>query len=265
MAIIYKTTNLITNKIYIGKSKFDYDPNYLGSGTIITQAIRKYGRKSFEKTILEFCSLSKVDEREKFWIKEFDSTNRIIGYNIAKGGTGGDTISHHPRKREIADRHSKFLKSYWKTANTHPWKKKRPPLSEEQKAYMSASRQSFKKKYGIKEPAKGWTELRRLKFSLQRRGENNYFWGKKHTDEAKAKISATHKGKPKTSEQKEKISQTLAKHFESGAVPGNSRKVIIDGISFNSMQEASQSTGINYSTLRNRLKNPRFPNTYFVD
>ena len=44
--IIYQTTNLINNKIYIGKHQTsDLDDGYLGSGKLLLQAIKKYGNK----------------------------------------------------------------------------------------------------------------------------------------------------------------------------------------------------------------------------
>ena len=48
MAVIYKTTNLINGKIYIGQSngKAKY---YLGSGINFKKALKKYGRKNFQK------------------------------------------------------------------------------------------------------------------------------------------------------------------------------------------------------------------------
>ena len=42
--IIYKTTNLINKKIYVGKDKKE-NPNYFGSGKILSLAIKKYGKK----------------------------------------------------------------------------------------------------------------------------------------------------------------------------------------------------------------------------
>jgi len=87
MAIIYKTTNLVNGKIYVGKDSSN-NPKYLGSGRVIAFAIKKYGKKNFRKEILEICDLSKVDEREIFWINKLDSRNRKIGYNIAEGGQG---------------------------------------------------------------------------------------------------------------------------------------------------------------------------------
>lgn len=89
--IVYKTTNLINGKIYVGKDEGDR-PNYLGSGYILRKAIEKYGRESFHKEVLEVCiSREILEEREKHWIKELNATDPKIGYNLAEGGTGGNT------------------------------------------------------------------------------------------------------------------------------------------------------------------------------
>lgn len=45
--IIYKTTNLVNGKIYVGQTTRD-DENYLGSGSVLLQAVKKYGRKKFQ-------------------------------------------------------------------------------------------------------------------------------------------------------------------------------------------------------------------------
>jgi len=89
--IIYKTTNLINRKIYIGKDKHN-DPRYLGSGKSLHYAIKKYGRENFQKEILEYCeSENHMAEQEMIWIHKFNSTDRAIGYNMTNGGLGGNT------------------------------------------------------------------------------------------------------------------------------------------------------------------------------
>ena len=87
--IIYKTTNNINNKIYIGQDK-NNDPNYLGSGNLIKRAIKKYGKENFLKEILCLCNtMDELNDKERFYINEYSSTNKEIGYNIAVGGTNG--------------------------------------------------------------------------------------------------------------------------------------------------------------------------------
>ena len=109
MPIIYKVTNLKNGKFYIGKHK-NLDDDYLGSGLIIKKAVKKYGKDSFTKEILEHCSYQNVNQQEKFWIRLLDATNRLIGYNITEGGEGGDTTTNNPNKKLISERISKALK-----------------------------------------------------------------------------------------------------------------------------------------------------------
>ena len=98
--VIYKTTNLINGKIYIGKDVIN-NKNYLGSGLLIKKSIKKYGRTNFKKEILETCStLEELSSREKYWILEFKSTDRKIGYNITDGGSGGVTWWNTPKQKE---------------------------------------------------------------------------------------------------------------------------------------------------------------------
>jgi group I intron endonuclease len=102
--IIYKTTNLLNGKIYIGQDR-NNNSDYLGSGTLLKRAIKKYGLINFKKDIIEYCdSLKFLNEKEMFWISYYNSTNRNIGYNIALGGSGGDTLSNHPNIKEIGNK-----------------------------------------------------------------------------------------------------------------------------------------------------------------
>ena len=89
MSQIYKITNLINKKIYVGKSLIPNE-NYYGSGLQITAAIEKYGKENFSKEILEECSPDLLDQQEIYWIERLDACNPLIGYNISAGGTGGN-------------------------------------------------------------------------------------------------------------------------------------------------------------------------------
>lgn len=100
---VYKTTNMINGKIYIGCSTRKLsDVNYLGSGLLLRKSIRKHGRNNFKREILEICdSVKQMYMIEKLMIDKFSSRDLTIGYNIAKGGSGGDTMSTNPNKDEI--------------------------------------------------------------------------------------------------------------------------------------------------------------------
>lgn len=87
---VYKTTNLINGRIYIGVHKTeDLDDNYLGSGTYLLNAIKKYGRENFSKDIIAIC-----DTEEEMYKLEEDLVCQAFltffsTYNIVEGGHGG--------------------------------------------------------------------------------------------------------------------------------------------------------------------------------
>jgi group I intron endonuclease len=86
--IVYKTTNLINGKIYVGQDSKN-DKNYLGSGVILLKAIKKYGITAFKKEIIDVAETKEeLNTKEIFWINEYNSRDKNIGYNITAGGDG---------------------------------------------------------------------------------------------------------------------------------------------------------------------------------
>jgi len=108
---VYKTTNLITGRIYVGQHN-GKTKNYLGSGTILKKAFKKYGKKNFKKEILEECSTKEdLCEKEKYWIKYYDAKNPEIGYNIKDGGSYGiDLYINNPNGDSLREKISKGKK-----------------------------------------------------------------------------------------------------------------------------------------------------------
>ena len=98
---IYKITNLINNKIYIGKTVGTAEERFKrhcrdAKGNIKNTdyfhlALRKYGLNNFKVEIVETNIENKelLSQREIYWIDYYNSYNSEIGYNLTKGGTGG--------------------------------------------------------------------------------------------------------------------------------------------------------------------------------
>lgn len=96
---IYKTTNLLNGKIYIGKKKGKFTENYKGSGKYLKNSINKYGEENFKVEVIEYCeTLEEQNKKEKYWITYYKNQNAEI-YNIADGGDGGDIFSCLPEEQ----------------------------------------------------------------------------------------------------------------------------------------------------------------------
>lgn len=99
---IYKITNQINGKVYIGQTKRPIkqrwwehknaakNKNNSGYNYPLYRAFRKYGIHNFKIEEIEKCTYDKLDEREIYWIKYFNSFHN--GYNLTLGGEGGKTL-----------------------------------------------------------------------------------------------------------------------------------------------------------------------------
>ena len=107
---VYQILNLKNGKIYIGKhSSKSMTDLYMGSGIAIKRAIKKYGRESFEKTILCTCkNEEELNKMERYWREEAGAFG--AGYNMTKGGEGmlGYVMSDE-RKKVASVRMKKYF------------------------------------------------------------------------------------------------------------------------------------------------------------
>lgn len=102
--IIYKITNLINGKIYIGKTKKDLKwrirKHIRENKYYVARALNKYGLESFEISVIDNADTRKVvNEKERYWIKFYDCRSPK-GYNCTKGGDGND----NPRSEETREK-----------------------------------------------------------------------------------------------------------------------------------------------------------------
>ena len=90
---IYLITNRVNNKQYIGQSVNiyyrwkQYKYNYKTGNSLLYKDMQQYGFENFEFKIIEKCHVSLLNEKEKYYIKKY---NTLIpnGYNQNKGGHG---------------------------------------------------------------------------------------------------------------------------------------------------------------------------------
>lgn len=95
---IYKTTNLLNGKIYIGKHQTkDLNDGYIGSGKLLKRSIKKYGIENFKKDIIfQFDNESDMNAKEAELVTE-DFCFKEDTYNLCVGGRGGFSYirNHH--------------------------------------------------------------------------------------------------------------------------------------------------------------------------
>ena len=100
---IYKFTDLTTNKIYIGKRETPYfDNSYWGSGKRWSEVVKTVGKQQIKREVLCYATTRKeLRDLEVKYIAQFNSTDPDIGYNIHKGGAGGNSLNDKEKWSEL--------------------------------------------------------------------------------------------------------------------------------------------------------------------
>lgn len=263
--VVYKVTNLINGKVYVGQTNGN-NKYYLGSGSIILKAIKKYGRENFKKEILEECDTQQqLDDREIFWISFYKSNE--IGYNIMEGGNGG--AHSEETKIKMSINHTGVKNNFYKKTHTNETKKilsekmkdrlknkENHPnygkkFSEESKKKMSDKRKN--KQTGKDNPMYGKSvyDVWLFKFGKEEADKKYEMFvekmrniGKKRTqsEETKTKIRNSNLGRKLSDESKMKISKCKI---------GKGKKVIQLNLNYNfikewnSLVEIKKEVGIN--------------------
>lgn len=195
---IYKITNLINNKVYVGQRKTNnnpYEDNYFGSGKILLIAIKKYGKTNFKKEIIKFCDDWKsLNKCEIFWINKLNSIEPD-GYNLCKGGLGGISCGkNHPfynkhRSYETKEKIRKKLKERKRTKEAINKQKETVKLYP--RIWTDESRRKCSESHIDKKQSKEHLEA----LSKVRKGKSSPMKGMHHTEEAKEKNRLKHIGK----------------------------------------------------------------------
>lgn len=187
MYYIYLIVNSVNGKTYVGQRKSSkewFEDKYMGSGTRLGLAKKKYGIENFEKFLIQYCySKEEADIAEKFWIAEYRHRGKAE-YNIADGGEGGSL-----------NKGRRFSKEWRrKLSESHKGKL----ISEEHKMKISEYRK------GKPSPTKGkhFSEESKKKMSEAHKGNS-------FSEETKRKISESKKGKHLSDETKRKKSEAM--------------------------------------------------------
>jgi len=168
---VYKTTNIVNGKIYVGFHKtLNLNDDYLGSGKIFKRAIKKYGVENFKKTILFI-----FDTAEEMFKKESKIVDRLFvesnnTYNILLGGRGGFYYINSTGKNK-----------YTNLGDETHGKQNLKPFNIIKKILMDTGQwENYKKSIsvGVKEKIK----------------KDGFWWiGKKHKESTKLKIGLANK------------------------------------------------------------------------
>ena len=195
MGYVYKITNTLNNKTYIGISVNEPTQGRIrkhlaGHGNrIIANAVKKYGRDAFTYDILEANVFDEfLPDLEVAYIAKFN-TVAPHGYNLTYGG------DHAIPSKDARQKLSEAVKG-----------KKNPNfgkvLSEEHRRKISEANKGKKRKPLSKE--------HRRKISEANKGTKNQFYGKRHSVEARRKMSDAHRGRkcpPLSEAHRRKISE----------------------------------------------------------
>lgn len=225
---IYKTTNLVTQKIYVGQKKSQkfLANKYLGSGIKLKSSIQKYGEDSFNVELLEWCyDENQLNSQEVYWIEKLDAMNPDIGYNLMSGGyrCRGIVLSEETKKilSEKAKGRPGWNKGLTKETDervaisglkmaatrrqngtfNNPWNK---GLTKETSSALQIVSQ---KTSGVKNGMYGKHLTDEQKSKCVHYGSANGRYGKHLSADVKEKISIANKGRTASEETKHKLSE----------------------------------------------------------
>jgi hypothetical protein len=215
--IIYRATNLINGKVYIGKTIYSIryrkkqhktDSKNKINNMVFHKAIRKYGFENFKWSIIDTAeNEAELNKKEIYWIAEYKKTH--IVYNMTNGGNG---LSGYRPTKETREKISKKLKG-------RPSKKKGKKLSKETCQKMSQSKIGNTNSKGVKHTKETREKISKSLIGNMRSvgklgGKKNGMYGKRHTPEAIEKMRKAASNRIVNSETRLRMSLSQKKRFE---------------------------------------------------
>jgi|GEM_PF-1595218 len=256
IGFVYCWKNKLNGKKYIGLHVGKEEDSYIGSGKYFKRAIEKYGIENFERTILyrEYDSVDNLYKKEFEFINEMNAVFSNEYYNLTnydpkiKNITQGNgkRIQSEETKEKIrqsrlgskASVETKKKMSETRSGKSTSLKGRKGHTAGEQngqfgKRWYNNGLESKTFKPGTQ--PKNWIEGRILEI----RGNNNPFYGKKHTTETKEKIRKT----------REKNG-----NLKVGKDNPSSVRIEVDGIVYDTIKDAMEKTGFSYKKINKEGK-----------
>lgn len=181
--IIYKITNTINNKIYIGLTSKDVNKRiskHIMNKTYIGKALKKYGTRFFDVSVIDVSdTFDTIKEKEKYWIK-FYGCKSPNGYNLTDGGDGrvGFKITDETRQ---------------KMSKAHKGKKISLECREKLRRANLGHKHTEETKLKMGRPGSKHTEETKRKMSEAKKGRISPNKGKKTSEVTRKKLSESHK------------------------------------------------------------------------
>lgn len=144
---IYLTTNKVNGKKYIGMCKNTHREGYIGSGKLLKESVKKYGKQNFERLILQECeTFEELSSAEQHWIIKYNAVEDPTFYNLTSGGFGGN---------------SDYLKEYWSKLNKQERKtcrswSRRNQSGSNNSMYGKKHTEETKQKIGLRSVNRNW-------------------------------------------------------------------------------------------------------------
>lgn len=153
--LIYKITNTLNGKVYIGQTTESlqkrwsrHTSRYHKKNMYISRAINKYGKENFTIEIIHVCnSIDELNEREIFYINEYNSLSPN-GYNLVVGGN--NSKMSEDVKLKISNSHKKMWSNGRQISD-----ETRKKLSESHKGWIPSeeTRDKWRKAFSGKKPS----------------------------------------------------------------------------------------------------------------
>lgn len=153
---IYITTNMINGKRYLGQKNFDKKRSwekYLGSGSILKSAVKKYGKDSFVRNIIDIAySQDELNQKEYDYSIFFNVVESDDWYNLMYGGrvVSGITRSNETREKLRKSLKGKFSGEKNPNYGKHHSEETKKKIAEKQKGRHPSeeTRQKLKSRTG---------------------------------------------------------------------------------------------------------------------